>query len=152
MIKNIHTTSIKRIKIMQIGWQMTKRWHLYIHVFLIDVQILRMEERAVIKFHAKLGKNVPETFRIMQRVYDNDCLSRSNVFVWHKRFLDGRESLEEKEHTGRLVSVQTPEMIKNVRDFIANDRNSSLKMMEKAVNINRYTKTWWFQCVLTTKY
>ena len=50
-----------------------------------------MEQRAVIKFHAKLGKNASETFWLMQQVYSYDCLSRANVFLWHKRFLEGRE-------------------------------------------------------------
>ena len=45
-----------------------------------------MEQRAVIEFHAKLGKNASETFWLMQQVYGDDCLSRGNVFLWHKRF------------------------------------------------------------------
>jgi len=35
------------------------------------------------------------------------------------------------------VSVRTQEMIEKVRDFIANNRNASMKMMENALNINR---------------
>jgi len=98
-----------------------------------------MEQRAIIKFNAKLGKTASETFQLMQQVYGNDCLSRSNIFVWHKRFSVGRKSLEDDAHTGRPVSVRTPEMIQKIRDFIANDRNASLKMMEEALNINRET-------------
>ena len=36
-----------------------------------------MGQRAVIKFHAKLGKNTSETFWLMQQVYSDDCLSRA---------------------------------------------------------------------------
>ena len=54
-----------------------------------------MEHRAVIKFHAKLGKNASETFWLIQQVYGDDCLSRANVFLWHKRFLEGRERLDD---------------------------------------------------------
>jgi len=95
-----------------------------------------MEQKAVIKFNAKLGKSAAETFRLMQQVYGDACLSRSNVFVWHKRFLNDRESLEDDEHTGRPISIQKPETIEKVRDFV-DDRNASLKMMEEALNINR---------------
>ena len=49
-----------------------------------------MEQRAVIKFNAKLGKSA-ETFRSMQQVYGSQCLGRTAVFEWHKRFLEGRE-------------------------------------------------------------
>ena len=92
-----------------------------------------MEQRA------KLGKKASETFRLMQQVYGDDCLSRANVFLWHKRFLEGRERLEDDNREGRPISTRTPEMIEKVRDFIANDRNASLKMMEEALNISRET-------------
>ena len=63
-----------------------------------------MEQRAVIKFHAKFGKNVLETFWLMQQVYGNNCLSRANVFLWHKRFLEGRERLDDNRE-GRPISA-----------------------------------------------
>ena len=64
-----------------------------------------MEQRAVIKFQAKLGKNESETFWLMQQVYGDDCLSRANVFLWHKRFSEGRERLENYNHAGRPISA-----------------------------------------------
>ncbi|KAG5323357.1 SETMR methyltransferase, partial [Pseudoatta argentina] len=96
-----------------------------------------MEQRAVIKFNAKLGKSASETFRSMQQVYGSQCLGRTAVFEWHKRFLEGRETLEDDKKSGRPILVRTSEMIEKVRDFVANDR--SLKMMEKALNISRET-------------
>ncbi|KAG5325412.1 GVQW3 protein, partial [Acromyrmex heyeri] len=75
----------------------------------------------------------------MQQVYSSQCLGRTAVFEWHKRFLEGRESLEDDKKSGRPILVRTPEMIEKVRDFVANDRNASLKMMEEALNISRET-------------
>lgn len=98
-----------------------------------------MEQRAVIKFHVKLGKSASETFRLMQQVYGDDCLSRANVFLWYKRFSEGRETLEDDSREGRPISARTPEMIEKVREFVENDRNASLKMMEEALNISRET-------------
>ena len=40
-----------------------------------------MEQRAVIKFHAKLSKKASETFWLMKQVYGDDCLSEANVFM-----------------------------------------------------------------------
>ncbi|KAG5327048.1 SETMR methyltransferase, partial [Acromyrmex heyeri] len=71
-------------------------------------------------------------------VYGSQCLGRTAVFEWHKHFLEGRETLED-EKSGRPILVRTPEMIEKVRDFVANDRNASLKMMEEALNISRET-------------
>ncbi|KAG5331688.1 SETMR methyltransferase, partial [Acromyrmex heyeri] len=83
-----------------------------------------MEQRTVIKFNAKFGKSASETLRSM---------------FWHKRFLEDRETLEDDKKSGRPILVRTPEMIQKVRDFVANDRNASLKMMEEALNISRET-------------
>ncbi|KAG5314738.1 GVQW3 protein, partial [Acromyrmex insinuator] len=57
----------------------------------------------------------------------------------HKRYLEGRETLEDNKKSGRPILVRTPEMIEKVSDFVANDRNVSLKMMEEALNISRKT-------------
>lgn len=98
-----------------------------------------MEQRAVIKFNAKLGKNASETLQLMHQVYGDLCLSRSNVFLWHKRFFEGRDSMEDNERTGRPISCRTPEMIAKVSHFVTNNRCASLRMMEEALMINKET-------------
>lgn len=98
-----------------------------------------MEQRAVIKFNAKLERNASETFELMQKVYGNECMSRSNVFLWHKRFLEGRNALEDEKHTGRPSSCQTPAMIEKVDDFVTNNRCATLRMMEESLGINKET-------------
>ena len=64
-----------------------------------------MEQRAVIKFHAKLGKNASETFWLMQQVYGDDFLSRANFFLCHKSFLEGRKRLEDDNREERPISA-----------------------------------------------
>ncbi|UYV82457.1 hypothetical protein LAZ67_21002260 [Cordylochernes scorpioides] len=46
-------------------------------------------------------------------------VSKSNVFIWHKRFSDGRNTLENDKHTGRPSSSKTLECIEKVREFVA---------------------------------
>jgi hypothetical protein len=48
--------------------------------------LCRRFQRAVIKLCAKLKKIATETFEMLKSVYDEECLSRTNVFEWHKRF------------------------------------------------------------------
>ena len=38
-------------------------------------------------------------------------MNRASVFLWHKRFKDGRESVREDERCGRSKEVNTPELI-----------------------------------------
>ncbi|UYV64508.1 hypothetical protein LAZ67_3001032 [Cordylochernes scorpioides] len=96
-----------------------------------------MEQRAVIKFNAKLGRSASETYILMKQVYGTLCLSKSNVFIWHKRFSEGRNTLEDDKHTGRPSSSKTPESIEKVREFVANNRSASLRMMAEVLHINK---------------
>ncbi|KAG5344649.1 GVQW3 protein, partial [Acromyrmex charruanus] len=54
----------------------------------------------------------------MQQVYGSQCLGRTAVFEWYKRFSEGRETLEDDKNSERPTLVRTPEMIEKVRDLI----------------------------------
>ncbi|GFX34316.1 protein GVQW3 [Trichonephila clavipes] len=96
-----------------------------------------MDKRAVIKFYAKFGKSASETYQFMEQVYGDCCLSGSNFFVWHKRFLDGSDTEEDGQRSGRPISSRTPELIEKVQNFVANDRCASLRMAVDSLNINK---------------
>ena len=48
-----------------------------------------LEEWYAIKFCFKLGKNVTETYRMLQTAFRPSCMNRASVFEWHKRFKEG---------------------------------------------------------------
>jgi hypothetical protein len=52
-----------------------------------------MEQRAVIKFCADIGKTPTETHKFIKQSVTHSNVSRSLVFNWHKIFSDGRGSL-----------------------------------------------------------
>ena len=70
-----------------------------------------LEERYAIKFCFKLGKNVTETYGMLQTTFQPYCINRASVFEWHKRFKEGRESVTDVERCGRSRGVNTPELI-----------------------------------------
>ena len=70
-----------------------------------------LEERYVIKFCFKLGKNATETYGMLQTAFGASCMNRACVFEWHKRFKEGRESVRDDESCGRSKEVNTPELI-----------------------------------------
>ena len=70
------------------------------------------EERYVIKFYFKLGKNAAtETYGMLQTTFGASCINRASVFEWHKRFEEGRESVRDDERCGRSKEVNTSEFI-----------------------------------------
>ena len=49
--------------------------------------------------HEVLFKTFTETHQMMKNVYGDDCLSRSRIHEWFKRFQEGREAFGDDEHS-----------------------------------------------------
>jgi len=54
-----------------------------------------------VKFCVKLGKSVTETHDLLKKVYGDECLSRTEVFDWFKRFKEGREEIGDDQRPDR---------------------------------------------------
>ena len=65
-------------------------------------------ERYAIKFCFKLGRNVTETYGMLQTAFGVSCMNRASVFEWHK---EGRKSVRDDERCGRNKEVNTPDLI-----------------------------------------
>ena len=70
-----------------------------------------LEELYAIKLYFKLGKNVTETYGMLQTAFQASCMNQASVFEWHKRFKEGTESMRDVERCGRSKEVRTPELI-----------------------------------------
>ena len=70
-----------------------------------------LEERYAIKFCFKLGKNVTETYGMLQTTFGASCINRASVFEWHKRFKEGRESVRDEKRCGRSKEVNRQKLI-----------------------------------------
>ncbi|KAK4881706.1 hypothetical protein RN001_005025, partial [Aquatica leii] len=64
-------------------------------------------QRIVVKFHFKHGKTATETYNLLKEVYGSECLSRTRVFEWFKRFQDGRQDVEDDSRPGRPSTSKT---------------------------------------------
>ena len=98
---------------------------------------MNFEQRANIKFCLKLGKTFTETFKLMKQVDGNNCLSRSRVHEWFKRFKEGREDIKDDEHPGQKSFVITPSIIEIVREFIKNELKSSFRHMGMELKMSK---------------
>ena len=70
-----------------------------------------LEERYAMKLCFKLGKNVTETYGILQTAFRPSCMNRVSVFEWHKRFKEDGETVRNDESCGRSKEVNTPHLI-----------------------------------------
>ena len=60
-----------------------------------------VEQRINIKFLTKLGKSATETYNLLTEVYGDPCLSRTQVFEWFKKCMEGREDVGYDPKSGR---------------------------------------------------
>lgn len=88
---------------------------------------------------ASAHPNTSGPFWRKQQVYGDDSLSRARVFVWHKRFSDGRDSVEDNERPGRPVTVSTSQKIARISEMVRKDRRLSVRMIAKRLNIDKET-------------
>ncbi|KAJ8962618.1 hypothetical protein NQ318_001011 [Aromia moschata] len=56
---------------------------------------VQMEQWVNLKFLVQLGKTFTETYAMLKEVYENECLSPTQVSEWLKRFKEGLETTED---------------------------------------------------------
>jgi hypothetical protein len=80
------------------------------------------EQRICIKFSSKIRKIAMEMYQLLQQVYSEDAMGRTQVFDWFHCFKEGRTSAEIDPRSGRQLTSRNEEMIAEVRTFIHNNR------------------------------
>ncbi|KAJ8941778.1 hypothetical protein NQ318_006814 [Aromia moschata] len=75
---------------------------------------VQMEQRVNLKFLVKLGKTFTEVYAMLKEVYGNECLSRTQIFVWFKRFKEGHETTEGDPRPGRPSTPNTDKNIEKI--------------------------------------
>jgi transposase len=73
-----------------------------------------LEQRVNVKFCLKLGKSATETCDLLKIVYGDQCLSRTQVYVWFKRFKEGRKEIGDDQGPGRPSTSKTDANIEKV--------------------------------------
>ncbi|KAJ8949186.1 hypothetical protein NQ318_021679 [Aromia moschata] len=74
---------------------------------------VQMEQRGNLKFLVKPGKTFTEA-KMLREVCGNECLSRTQVLEWFKRFKEGRETTEDDPRPGRPSTSKTDENIEKI--------------------------------------
>lgn len=76
------------------------------------------EQRLAVKFCVALGKTPKQTTKMMEEAEKMPKVSRSFVYKWHRRFLNGRDSVLDDERPGRnrIICKKLIERIGNVME------------------------------------
>ena len=63
------------------------------------------------KILLQLGKNTTETYLRLQTAFRPSGMNRASVFMWNKRFKEGRESVRDDERCGRSKEINRLELL-----------------------------------------
>lgn len=85
----------------------------------------------------KFGKSATEILSLLQEVYGDNCLSRTQVFEWVKRFKDGREDVTDDPRIGRPRTVKADDNIVKVGKIIRENRRLSIRAVSELINIDK---------------
>jgi len=95
------------------------------------------EQRIVIKFLTKLGKNGPQIFQDLSTVYGENALKQLTVFKWVKRFYEGWESVKDDKRSRRPSTSKTDENIARVKNAVFQDKRKTIRMIAEELNLNK---------------
>jgi hypothetical protein len=72
---------------------------------------------------------------MLTEAYGADCMKKSSVFEWHKRFKEGREDVKDDERTGRPKTHRIDENVgkvwKLVRSFKCTNDGRGTKFRQR---------------------
>ena len=96
-----------------------------------------VEQRVNIKFLTKLGKFATETYNLLTEVYGDQCISRSEIFEWFKKFMEDRKEVGNDPNSGRPSTAKTQENVEKVARIVRGDRRLSIRAISELTNINK---------------
>ena len=79
---------------------------------------VNMEQHVNVKFCMKLGKSATETYDLLKKVYGDECLSRTQVFEWFKRFKEGREEVGDDQRPSHPSTSKIDASIEKVGEIV----------------------------------
>jgi hypothetical protein len=88
---------------------------------------MKIKQCINLKFLAKLKKKkLTECFQLLKEVYGDNVMSCTQVFEWHKRFMEGWEEVEDDEHLGRPSTSKTEEKVEKISEIVQQDQLLSI--------------------------
>ena len=73
---------------------------------------------------------------MLTKAYSESSMSRTRVYVWYKRFQEGREDVEDDERPGRPSTSTTDENVEKVKEMVINERRITIREVADDVGIS----------------
>ena len=99
----------------------------------------KQDQRICIKFCFQHRKSSSETIQMMQKAFENECMSKTRIKEWYNRFKGGRTSVDSDSRFGRPSTTKKLDNIERVRLAIEGDRRLTVRELENDLGIPKTT-------------
>ncbi len=106
--------------------------------FVNPVEVRRGEQRVSLKFLAKSGQSPIQCWRALRCVWGDDTMCKTQVRVWHKRFLAGQNNIKDSARSGRPRTKRTPANVRKVKQLIEANGHLSLNDLQDQTGLSRF--------------
>jgi len=100
---------------------------------------VNMEQRVSVKFCVKLEKSTTETYNLLNKVYGDECLYRTQVFEWFEGFKEGREEIGDDQCSGHPSTSKTDANVKKAGEVVLQNLRLSIRAVAELINIDKET-------------
>ena len=73
---------------------------------------------------------------MLRTAFGEQCLSRAHIFEWHKRFKEGRDSVDDNMRSGRPTTSKTDDHVARVQEVIQANRRLTIHELSVEVGVS----------------
>ena len=113
------------------------------------------EQRVCVKFCFLLGKSAAETVLMLQEAFEEEALSKTQVYKWYSRFKWGEMSCEGQPRSGQPSTCRNDENLERVCNAINADEISEItglswsscqRMLKEDLNMKCVSQNSFLNC------
>ena len=94
------------------------------------------DQRVCLKFCVKNAIKCSEAFKMLQKAFGGDTMSKPRVYEWYKRFQEGREDIEDDARSGRPSTSISDENVEKVKEIVLANRRITIREVAEETGIS----------------
>ena len=106
---------------------------------LLQEVLLQPQKNVNSKTEQRINFEIFGEIQALMEVYGNECMSRTRVFEWHKRFHEGRTDVEDDERSRRPTISKTTNNNQEIEKIVREDRRLSIRLIAERMSIDKET-------------
>lgn len=95
-----------------------------------------IQQRSSIKFCVRNQISGAETFRMLQKAFGDNCMSRASVFDWYKLFKEGRQNVEDEPRPGWPSTPTDEQHVAKIKELVLQNRRLTTRELADMVGIS----------------